>query len=134
MFVLCPALALLARPMRGLQLGDDVAKGLGISVERAKAGLIVVAVALCAVATSTAGPVAFVAFLAGPIARRLAGGSQLALLPAALVGALLLLASDLIARRAFAPTELPVGVVTGVVGAPYLVWLLARANRIGSAG
>jgi iron-siderophore transport system permease protein len=134
MSVLCPALALLVRPMGGLQLGDDVAKGLGISVERAKAGLIVVAVALCAVATSTAGPVAFVAFLAGPIARRLAGGSHLALLPAALVGALLLLASDLIARRAFAPTELPVGVVTGIVGAPYLVWLLARANRIGSAG
>jgi iron complex transport system permease protein len=134
MTVLGPALALLVRPMRGLQLGDDAAKGLGIRVERAKAGLIVVAVALCAVATSTAGPVAFVAFLAGPIARRLAGGSHLALLPAALVGALLLLASDLVARRAFAPTELPVGVVTGIVGAPYLVWLLARANRIGSAG
>jgi iron complex transport system permease protein len=134
MTVLCPVLVLLARPMRGLQLGDDAAKGLGIAVERSKAALIIVAVALCAVATSAAGPVAFVAFVAGPIARRLTGGSQLALLPAALVGALLLLASDLIARRAFAPTELPVGVITGIVGAPYLVWLIARANRIGSAG
>jgi iron complex transport system permease protein len=134
MVVLCPALAALVRPLRGLQLGDDTAKGLGIGVERSKAGLVIVAVALCAVATSTAGPVAFVAFLAGPIARRMTGGSQLALLPAALVGALLLLSADLVARRAFAPTELPVGVVTGILGAPYLLWLLARANRIGSGG
>jgi iron complex transport system permease protein len=134
MLVLCPALVALARPLRALQLGDDTAKGLGIGVERAKAGLVLVAVALCAVATSTAGPVAFVAFLAGPIARRMTGGSQLALVPAALVGALLLLVSDLLARRAFAPAELPVGVVTGILGAPYLVWLLARANRIGSGG
>jgi iron complex transport system permease protein len=44
------------------------------------------------------------------------------------------LLSDLVARRAFAPTELPVGVVTGVVGAPYLLWLLARANRVGRGG
>jgi iron complex transport system permease protein len=134
MIVLCPLLAVLVRPMRTLQLGDDTAKGLGVGVERSKAGLIIVAVALCAVATSAAGPVAFVAFLAGPIARRLTGGSQLALIPAAFVGALLLLASDLVARRVFAPTELPVGVVTGILGAPYLVWLLARANRIGSTG
>jgi iron complex transport system permease protein len=134
MLVLCPALAVLVRPLRGLQLGDDTAKGLGVGVERSKAGLVLVGVALCAVATSTAGPVAFVAFLAGPIARRLTGGSQLAILPAALVGALLLLAADLLARRAFSPTELPVGVVTGILGAPYLLWLLARANKIGSGG
>jgi iron complex transport system permease protein len=134
MAALCPMVAVLVRPLRGLQLGDDTAKGLGIGVERAKAGLVVVAVALCAVATAAAGPVAFVAFVAGPIARRLTGGSQLALVPAALTGALLLLTSDLVARRAFAPTELPVGIVTGLLGAPYLVWLLARANRIGTAG
>ena len=55
-------------------------------------------------------------------------------MPAALVGALLVLLSDLVARRLFAPTELPVGVVTGVVGAPYLLWLLARSNRVGRGG
>ena len=94
---------------------------------------MLVAVALAAVATSAAGPVAFVAFVAAPIARRLVR-APLTLVPAALVGALLLLASDLIARRMFAPTELPVGVVTGILGAPYLLWLLARANRIGRGG
>jgi iron complex transport system permease protein len=131
MLVLCPALVVLARPLGALQMGDDAARGLGVRVERSKAGLVLVAVALCAVATSTAGPVAFVAFLAGPIARRLIGGGRLAMLPAALVGALLLLGADLIARRAFAPTELPVGVVTGILGAPYLLWLLARTNGRG---
>ena len=65
-----------------------------------------------------------------PIARRLVN-APLTIVPAALAGAVLLLLSDLIARRIFAPTELPVGVVTGIIGAPYLIWLLARANRIG---
>jgi iron complex transport system permease protein len=133
MAVLFPAVMVLARPLRALQLGDDTAKGLGITVERTKAALILVAVALAAVATAAAGPVAFVAFVAAPIARRLIN-APVTLVPAALMGALLLLLSDLVARRVFAPTELPVGVVTGIIGAPYLVWLLARANRIGTGG
>ena len=134
MAVLLPAIVALSRPLRGLQLGDDTATGIGVRVEWSKAALIIVAVGLCAIATASAGPITFLAFVAGPIARRLCGGSDLALLPAALVGALLLLLSDLIARRLFAPTELPVGVVTGVLGAPYLLWLLARSNRAGRAG
>lgn len=133
MLVLFPAVLYLARPLRGLQLGEDTAKGLGVPVERSRAVLIVVAVALAAVATASAGPVAFVAFVAPPIARRLVN-APLTLVPAALIGALLVLLSDLVARRVFAPTELPVGVVTGIVGAPYLLWLLARANRIGRGG
>ncbi len=133
MVVLVPAVLALARPLRALQLGDDTAKGLGIAVERNKAALILVAVALVAVATAAAGPIAFVAFVAGPIARRLVN-TPVTLVPAALVGALLLLVSDLAARRLFAPTELPVGVVTGIIGAPYLVWLLARANNVGRGG
>jgi iron complex transport system permease protein len=134
MAVLCPLLFALSRSLGALQIGDDVARGLGVRVERAKAGLVLVAVTLCAVATSTAGPIGFVAFVAGPISRRLVGGGRLALLHAALVGALLLLAADVAARRVFAPTELPVGVVTGVLGAPYLLWLLARTNRLGAGG
>jgi iron complex transport system permease protein len=133
MIVLLPAALALARPLRLLQLGDDTAKGLGVAVERSRAALVVVAVALAAVATAAAGPVAFVAFVAAPIARRLVN-APLTIVPAALAGAVLLLVSDIVARRVFAPTELPVGVVTGIIGAPYLVWLLARANRVGTAG
>jgi iron complex transport system permease protein len=133
MIVLVPVLVLLGRPLRVLQLGDESATGLGVPVERSRAALVVVAVALAAVATASAGPVAFVAFVSAPIARRLVGTS-LTLVPAALTGALVMLLSDLVGRRMFAPSELPVGVVTGIVGAPYLLWLLTRANRIGRGG
>lgn len=131
--IFLPVALLLARPLRALQLGDDTAKGLGVPVERHRAALVVVAVALASVATASAGPVAFVAFVAAPIARRLVR-APLAMVPAALVGALLVLVSDIVGRRAFAPTELPVGVITGIVGAPYLLWLLARSNRVGRGG
>lgn len=133
MLVLTPAMLLLGRPLRTLQLGDDTAKGLGVAVERSRAGLVLVGVALAAMATAAAGPIAFVAFVSAPIARRLVG-QPLTLVPAGLAGAVLLLASDLVGRRLFAPTELPVGVITGIVGAPYLIWLLARANRVGRGG
>lgn len=131
--VLVPVLLWLARPLRIMQLGDDAARGLGVPVERTRMGLVVVGVALAAVATASAGPIAFVAFVAAPIARRLTR-SPLTIIPAALTGALLVVTSDLVGRRIFAPTELPVGVITGLVGAPYLLWLLARSNRIGRGG
>ncbi|MEW6475965.1 MAG: iron chelate uptake ABC transporter family permease subunit [Actinomycetota bacterium] len=131
--LLTPAALVLARPLGALQLGDDTAKGIGAPVERSRLALVLVGVALAAVATASAGPVAFVAFVAAPIARRLTRSSP-ALLPAALAGAVLMLASDLVGRRMFAPTELPVGIITGIIGGPYLLWLLARANRIGKGG
>lgn len=134
LIVLVPVALVLGRHLRALQLGDDTARGLGVRVDRARLGLVVVGVGLAAVATASAGPVAFVALVAPQIARRLAGPSQLALVPAALVGAAVMLLSDLLGRRLFAPTELPVGVITALVGAPYLIWLLARANRIGRLG
>ncbi len=131
--LLVPIAVLLTRSLRTLQLGDDAARGLGVRVERARVSLILIAVALIAVATASAGPVAFVALVAAPIARRLVK-APLTIIPAALVGAVLVLVSDLIARRALAPTELPVGILTGLIGAPYLLYLLARANRVGSGG
>lgn len=131
---LVPVAVALGRPLRLLQLGDDVAKGLGVRVERTRGTLVVSGVGLAAVATASAGPVAFVALVAPQIARRLVRAPEATLVPAALVGAALLLLSDLVARRVLAPTELPVGVVTGVVGAPYLLWLLVRSNRIGTGG
>jgi iron complex transport system permease protein len=132
--VLGPLALMLARQLRMLELGDETARGLGVRVETARAALLLIAVGLAAVATASAGPIRFVALVSPQIARRLIGERSLGLLPSAACGALLLTASDLAGRRIFAPTELPVGVITAVLGAPFLLWLLARANRIGSGG
>jgi iron complex transport system permease protein len=134
LLVLVPLTVALGHQLRLLELGDDTARGLGVRVEPTRAALIVAGVGLAAVATASAGPVAFVALVAPQIARRLVRSPGATLVPAALVGAALVVLADLVARRTFAPTGLPVGVVTGVVGAPYLLWLLARANRIGTGG
>ena len=131
--VLVPVALVLARPLRALQLGDDTARGIGVRLDASRAALLVTAVSLAAIATATAGPIAFVAFVAPPIARRLVR-APLTMVPAALLGALLLVLADVLGRRAFAPTELPVGIVTGIVGAPYLLFLLARSNSRGSGG
>ncbi|MEV4351124.1 iron chelate uptake ABC transporter family permease subunit, partial [Actinoplanes sp. NPDC049596] len=90
--------------------------------------------ALAAVATAAAGPIAFVALAAPQIARRLVRERGLALVSSAAIGAALLALADLAARRILAPAELPVGVLTTVLGAPFLIWLLARANRVGRTG
>jgi iron complex transport system permease protein len=132
--VLVPVAIALARSLRALELGDDAAIGLGTRVERSRGALLLTATALAAVGTASAGPVGFVALVSPQIARRLVGERSLALLPAAATGALLLTASDLVGRRLFAPTELPVGIITAILGAPYLLFLLARANRVGSGG
>jgi iron complex transport system permease protein len=134
LIVLLPVAAGLARQLRLLELGDDAARGLGARVERARGALLLTGVGLAAIATAATGPIAFVALVSPQIARRLVGPGSVGLLPAAACGALLLTASDLVGRRAFAPTELPVGIVTAVLGAPYLLLLLAQANRIGSGG
>lgn len=132
--ILLPVTLALGRQLRLLELGDDTAKGLGARVEPARGGLIAAGVGLAAIATASAGPIAFVALVAPQIARRLVRSARATLVPSALVGAALVLLADVVARRAFAPTELPVGIVTGIIGAPYLLWLLARANRIGAGG
>ena len=119
----------LARPLGMLPLGDDLARATGVQVTRIRGLAVLVGVGLVALATATAGPVAFVALAAPQIARRLTGGAAPAVASAALTGAVLVLASDLIAQRLFAPTQLTVGVVTGAVGGVYLVALLATQWR-----
>lgn len=131
--LLLPLTALLASRLRALQLGDDTATGLGVRAERARMGLLVTAVALAAVGTAAAGPVAFVGFVSAPIARRLDGTGGLALVPAALVGIVVVTASDFVALHLLSgDVQLPVGVVTGAVGASYLLWLLASSGRSGA--
>lgn len=131
LLILIPAVIALAGPLRILELGDDAAAGLGIRVNATRLGLVLTAVGLAAVATAAAGPVAFVAFLAGPIARRIVRKPSL---PAsALTGALIVLTADFFASN-IAPvvldgTVLPVGVITGALGAPFLLWLLLTSNR-----
>lgn len=129
LLVLFPVLGWLVPRLRILQLGDDTAAGLGLPVGRTRTALIVVAVALTAVATAFAGPVAFVAFVSAPIARRIVKGGQLALVPAALVGAIVVVLADLIGGSLLPGTSVPAGIVTGLIGAPYLLWLLATTDR-----
>ena len=130
--VLGPVLLTQTRDLAALQLGDDTASALGVRVERTRVIAIVTAVGLIAFATAACGPIAFVAFLAGPIAARVVGPNGSLLVPAALVGALLVLVADLVGQFALG-TRFPVGVVTGVLGAPYLVYLIVRTNRAGAS-
>jgi len=128
LLVLLPVTVLLSRWLDGLALGDEPAAGLGVPVARSRFLLLLVAVALAAVGTAAAGPVAFVAFVSGPIARRLLGG-QVSLAASALVGALVVLGADFVAHNLVPGTALPVGVVTGALGAPFLIYLLVVSNR-----
>ncbi|HWM75636.1 MAG TPA: iron chelate uptake ABC transporter family permease subunit [Nocardioides sp.] len=126
--VLAPLALLLARSLDILELGDEVAVGLGTRAGRTRVAAIVIGSLLAAVATAAAGPIAFVALTAGPIARRLVGDGRPALIQAALVGVLVVVLSDVVAQHAFDDLKLPVGVVTGAVGGPYLIWLLATSQ------
>jgi iron complex transport system permease protein len=131
--LLLPLAVLLQRQLRALELGDDAARALGSRTEAARAALLGTAVVLVALAVAVAGPIAFVALVAGPVADRLLGPATGSVLAAALTGAALLLTADLVAVHVLA-TPLPTGVVTGAVGAPYLLWLLATTNRRGAGG
>ncbi|MDX2376978.1 iron chelate uptake ABC transporter family permease subunit [Microbacterium sp. LRZ72] len=130
--VLGPVLMAHSGAFAALHLGDDSAAALGVRTNRTRFVLILAAVGLLAFATAASGPIAFVAFMAGPIAARLVGPGASLLLPAGLVGALLVLVADLIGQFVFG-TRYPVGVITGVLGAPYLVYLLVRTNRSGGS-
>ena len=134
--LLTPVLVVLGSRLDVLQLGDDQARGLGLGVERARLLLLGTAVLLVGIAVSAAGPVGFVAFFAPHIARRLSrAATGQGLLPlAAGCGAVLVLVSDLAGRLLFSPTEIPVGLVTSVLAAPYFLVLLRRANRLGATG
>jgi len=130
--VLIPLLLSQGRSLDVMRIGDDAAASLGVRLNPTRVTAIVAAVALLAFATAATGPIAFVAFMAGPIAARIVGPGASLLVPSGLVGALLVLVADLLGQFAF-DSRYPVGVVTGVLGAPYLIYLLIRTNRSGGS-
>lgn len=121
-----------SRDLEAMRTGEDTATALGVSVGLTRILVIVSAVGLIATATAVTGPIAFVAFLAGPIAARSIGRRGSVLLPAALIGAALVLTGDFVGQFLL-PGRYPVGVVTGALGAPYLIILIIRVNRNGGA-
>lgn len=131
LLIICiPILLYFANHLEMLELGDHAATSLGVSTNKVRILLIVIAVLVTAQATATTGPIAFISFLAGPIARRVIGTGYSALIPSGLIGAILVLAADLVGQFAF-EVRYPVGVITGIIGAPYLIFLLIKMNRKG---
>jgi iron complex transport system permease protein len=128
LLLLVPFLVWAARAQRGADFGDDTAVALGIRLGRVRLGLSVLGVVLASAATAAAGPVDFVALLAPQIARRVTRTPHIPPVSSALTGALIVVVADLLARMLFAPLELPVGVFTAAVGAPYLMWLIVRSR------
>ncbi|MEU4385232.1 iron chelate uptake ABC transporter family permease subunit [Promicromonospora sp. NPDC023805] len=127
--VLAVVVALVARTQGPLSLGDDNARALGVHVDAARIGTLLLAVALVALATSAAGPIAFVALVAPAIARRLVNDGGAALVASTATGAALTLVADVVGQHALLGVAAPVGIVTGLVGAPYLLWLLATNEK-----
>ncbi|RSS52784.1 iron chelate uptake ABC transporter family permease subunit [Streptomyces sp. WAC01280] len=129
--VLLPLVLGHGRALRMLEMGDDAAYALGVRVERTRIVLMASAVLLVAVATSAAGPIVFVSLSAPQLARRLTRAPGPNLAASALMGSALLLGADWIATNAFGERQLPVGVVTGILGGCYLLWLLVTERKAG---
>ena len=130
--VLAPRALWMSGALGAMVMGDDLATGLGVKVERTRLCMIAIGIALVSIATAATGPIAFVALAAPQIARKLTRGSGIGIGAAALMGAAIVLVGDVVAQRIFAPTQLPVGVVTGSLGGIYLIWLLVtewKRNR-----
>lgn len=127
--VLIPLAFFMGRTLNVLQLGDDTAAGAGSRIDRDRLLLLVLCVGTAGAAVAVGGAIGFIALLAPHAARRLVGSSFGGLLPvAALLGGIIVVAADLIARTAFAPLDLPVGIFTSLIGAPFFLYLLYR-NR-----
>jgi iron complex transport system permease protein len=125
-----PAAFLTARSLNALNLGDDTARGLGLRVDLQRGLLLLISVGLAAAAVGVAGTIGFVGLVAPHITRRLVGPSHEGLLPVtAMFGGALLVLADLIGRWVISPSELPVGIVTAVIGGPYFLYLLARSRN-----
>lgn len=128
--VFAPVIIMLGKHLDILELGEQSASSLGVNTDKTRIALILSSVCMIAIATTTTGPIAFVSFLSGPIAKRLVGVGFSGAIPAGLVGVNLVLAADIIGQFAF-EYRFPVGIITGLLGAPYLIFLLIQMNRKG---
>ena len=129
LLVLLPLPFIFCRDLDTLGLGENKASTLGVTVNKVQISVLVLAVALSTTAVAICGPIAFLGLVAPHLARRLVGGRHRSLLPAALIiGALLLQLSDILARVIDPPTELPAGILTAIIGAPYFFYLLMRTK------
>ena len=118
---------LMARGMNSLALGDDLATGLGVNVLRTRLVSALGAVVLCGAATAIAGPIGFVGLVVPHVCRLLVGTDHRWLLPfSAVTGAALLVAADIVGRLVARPSELDVGIVTAIIGAPFFIWIVRR--------
>ncbi|KOE65267.1 Fe(3+) dicitrate ABC transporter permease subunit FecD [Aggregatibacter actinomycetemcomitans] len=129
LFLLLPLPFIFCRDLDTLGLGENKAATLGVHVNKTQIFVLVLAVALSTTAVAICGPIAFLGLVAPHLARKLVGGRHRTLLPAALlIGALLLQISDILARVIDPPTELPAGILTAIIGAPYFFYLLMRTK------
>ena len=124
LLVVTPLLLMLVRPLGAIRFGDQVASGLGVSVNAYRVAALFIGVLLVSLATATTGPIAFVALAAPHIAKTLARSGGVGFTSAALMGALMVLGSDLIGRFAVPGRIIQVGVVTGAIGGLYLIYLI----------
>ena len=116
-----------SRTLNGLMLGHDVATGIGINTRKESRNLLLAAVGLSSLCCAVGGGMSFAGLVAPHLARKLVGPNYVRLLPAAvLVGAVMLVFADLVSRTCFLPFEMPIGIVTAVLGAPYFLYLLIR--------
>lgn len=127
--LLLPVLLVLARPLSTIEMGDDLARQLGVAVERTRLVMLACAVVLAALAVGAAGPIAFIALAAPQLATRLAAAKGLYITGAATMGACLLVVADLASLSLPTGTVLPIGRLTGIVGGLYLLWLLGWGQR-----
>lgn len=126
-FLVIGILLILEKKMQVLELGDEMSVSLGLKPDLVRFSMMSISVIALSVSTSISGPISFVSFLSAPIARRIAKGSNNILLISALVGAVIVLFSDIVASN-FMGIRMPVGAVTGIICAPYLLYLLYRIN------
>ena len=119
-----------ARKINVQELGDELAIGLGSQVQRQRFLLLLISTALVGAAVAFAGGIGFVGLMAPHMARRLVGSTYGALLPAsAFIGGILVLLADLVGRTLFLPLEVPAGVFTAAIGAPYFIYLLFKTRN-----